>query len=96
MQTKPAPPQRGRARVARFLRWLPIYLLIAGTLYMAIIFLLAGPMYWTIYEAYQFSDGNLFVRAYFAPLVIACERSEAFNSLVDWYVGLWVYEGEWA
>ncbi|MEM7810726.1 MAG: hypothetical protein AAF532_04535 [Planctomycetota bacterium] len=90
----PRPPYRFNLK--RFLIWLPGYLVIAGAMYLAIILVLVGPLYWTVYEAYQFGDGNGLVRAYFAPLVIACQYSDTVSGLVDWYVGLWVYEPEWA
>ncbi|WP_310820351.1 hypothetical protein [Stratiformator vulcanicus] len=68
--------------------WLPAYLLISLVLYFVTILILAGPLYWTVYDAY-YVDGSRLAAAYFYPLALACEF-EPFGRFVDWYVGLWV------
>jgi len=68
--------------------WLPVYLVISLVLYFAVLFLLSGPLYWTVYEAY-YMNGSRLAAAYFYPLALACEYEPVANA-VDWYVGLWV------
>jgi hypothetical protein len=74
-----------RFEPGRFLAWLPVYLLIAFTLYV----LSAGPMYWTIYEAY-FLDGSRWVSSLYFPLVLLSSVSDTFGRWMEWYIGLWV------
>ncbi|QDT65301.1 hypothetical protein [Calycomorphotria hydatis] len=71
-----------------FLLWLPAYIVIALILYFAVLFLLSGPFYWSVYEAY-YMDGDPLTASYFYPLALACEY-EPVAKAVDWYVGLWV------
>jgi hypothetical protein len=78
-------PKTGyRFQPKRFLLWLPVYLVIAFALYV----LSAGPLYWTIYEAYFFGDHPLLAILYL-PLV---EMSNwgPFGRWLEWYIGLWV------
>ena len=74
-----------RFELARFLLWLPVYLLIALGLYV----LSAGPLYWTIYEAY-FLNANPWLSALYLPLVWLSGYSDLFARWMEWYVGLWV------
>lgn len=68
----------------RFFLWLPVYLLVAFALYV----LSAGPMYWTIYEAFFMEQGSLLAVLYL-PLVWMSEW-DPFGRWLEWYIGLWV------
>ena len=49
----------------------------------------AGPMYWTVYEAYHL-DGDPFIARLYLPLVWASEY-EPIGDFMRWYVGLWIF-----
>jgi hypothetical protein len=70
---------------ARFVAWLPVYLLIGFAVYV----LSAGPFYWTIYEAYRVQE-RPYIQALYLPLVLLSETSPLFGRWMDWYIGLWV------
>ena len=70
----------------QFTLWLPVYLAIAMALYI----LSAGPMYWTIYEAF-FVGHNPLIQTLYLPLVWLASNSDLFGQWMEWYVGLWVY-----
>lgn len=73
-------------------RWLRDWLL---RIYCELLVLLAlyvfsiGPMYWSIYEAYQL-DGSPFLAKMYFPVVWVCENNEYVYEWVEWYVGLWI------
>ncbi|HEX6986353.1 MAG TPA: hypothetical protein VF170_13305 [Planctomycetaceae bacterium] len=74
-----------RFEPARFLAWLPVYLLVAFALYV----LSAGPLYWAIYEAY-FLESDPYLAILYLPLVWLSGQSDLFARWMEWYVGLWV------
>ena len=61
--------------------------------YLVVIFVLyvlsAGPMYWTIYEAFHVNESRLIQAIYF-PLVLLSEF-EPIGRILNWYVGLWIF-----
>ena len=81
----PAARPRYRFRLRRFLKWLPVYLILSFALYV----LSAGPLYWTLFSAYYLDTAPL-LKVLYLPLVLLCTIFPAFGAWVDWYVGLWV------
>ena len=69
----------------KFLKWLPVYLLLAFVVYV----LSVGPLYWVIFRAY-FLDPNPYLAALYLPLVWLSGESDLFARWMEWYVGLWV------
>ena len=74
-----------RFEFRRFLLWLPAYLAIGFALYA----LSAGPIYWTLFEAYHFNTHPLLAILYL-PLVWLSGHVGWLGAWMDWYLGLWV------
>ena len=71
--------------VAEFMRWLPVYLILAFAVYV----LSTGPFYWLIFESY-FLENDSYVAVLYLPLVWLADQSNLFANWIDWYIGLWV------
>lgn len=70
------------------LRYIIPYLLLAYILS-------AGPFYWHIHAAYiaEGDSSDFLVRAFYFPLVLACESSDYIANFFDWYIMLWAFNG---
>ena len=79
--SRPAPPPLSVRNVL-----LRIY---NRTLIFLLLYVLStGPMYWSVYEAYNMG-GSSFLARFYAPIAALCQV-EFIADWFDWYIGLWV------